>query len=468
MSQRYYPPVAFVSKHKGLIPEAFVLHRNLGKVHPRDVGVDEDVPLEKDTMLLFPFYDYKGLSCFSNHNFTLGGSCHVVNSDTLNGCNLVAVPTEVFESKTDPNDILVHFVVQPTSQMTRGEFENHWNYPSNQQAVQPRAGPGQLTWALCQIKGAAETVELKHRFFRDANLQMVSLALRSFFKSTSADDNDRLLAYLLHYSFDETDTAASYSKPNALSPPSRNLIYHSLENLLMDKDECHKYELDELDEQRLQWLMVMFQPIAIFSFLAEGHSTIDPKLIENFDVRAKIEGCFNEYISKIAFGPIPDIICHSEIALKASVDFLFNVAFPAFKPLELHIKVPFTFKVDGDKEVTIERICSPSFLLEEPDNQEMQHFCFKDAGIIHTTEDASEQHPALIIDDVQTKEEDLVISMSHLSLKPTLLRAQVKSLLAQDSMRQAVQCSAVAPSKKRQCKNRTLHPSGKCHVHMYS
>eukprot|EP00731_Ephydatia_muelleri_P039035 Em1060g2a len=37
--------------------------------------------------------------------------------------------------------------------------------------------------------------------------------------------------------------------PNALAAPSRNLIYRSLENLLVDTDEFDKYELDELDEQ---------------------------------------------------------------------------------------------------------------------------------------------------------------------------------------------------------------------------
>ena len=78
-----------------------------------------------------------------------------------------------------------------------------------------------------------------------------------------ADGNDCLLAYLLHYSFGPTETATSYSKakPNALSAQSRNLIYRSLDNLLMDKDEFFKYELDELDEQRLRRLMATFQQI---------------------------------------------------------------------------------------------------------------------------------------------------------------------------------------------------------------
>ncbi|KAL5502182.1 hypothetical protein EMCRGX_G008912 [Ephydatia muelleri] len=82
----------------------------------------------------------------------------------------------------------------------------------------------QLHWGLCQIAGAAEPVELKHRLFNDPNLQMVSLALRSFVHNAAIS-------------------------PNALAAPSRNLIYRSLENLLVDTDEFDKYELDELDEQ---------------------------------------------------------------------------------------------------------------------------------------------------------------------------------------------------------------------------
>ena len=66
--------------------------------------------------------------------------------------------------------------------------------------------------------------------------------------SALEDDNDRQLAFLLHYSFGPTDTAVSYTKPNALSAPSCNLIYRSLKNLFLDKDEFDKQELDELDE----------------------------------------------------------------------------------------------------------------------------------------------------------------------------------------------------------------------------
>ena len=77
---------------------------------------------------------------------------------------------------------------------------------------------------MCQIAGAAESIILRHFLFNDRSLQMVSLALRSFIHSDLADDNDRQLAFLLHYSFGPTNTAVSYSKPNALSAPSRNLI----------------------------------------------------------------------------------------------------------------------------------------------------------------------------------------------------------------------------------------------------
>lgn len=131
---------------------------------------------------------------------------------------------------------LVHCVVRPTIPTTVEEFEYHWNYPRRpilakevadaekcisepnphprrqrelERAVEslrafdqlPPQLPGtendQLHWGLCQIAGAAEPVELKHRLFNDPNLQMVSLALRSFVHSASANDNDRLLKLLI-------------------------------------------------------------------------------------------------------------------------------------------------------------------------------------------------------------------------------------------------------------------------------
>ena len=63
-------------------------------------------------------------------------------------------------------------------------------------------------------------------------------------------------------SFGSSDVALSYSKPNALSATSRDLIYRSLENLLVDKDEFDNNDLDELDQQRLHWLISVFQPLA--------------------------------------------------------------------------------------------------------------------------------------------------------------------------------------------------------------
>ena len=130
---------------------------------------------------------------------------------------------------------------------------------------------------------------------------MVSLALRSFVHSALADDNDCLLANLLHYSFGPSETATPYSKSNALSAQSRDLMYRSLDNLLTDKDESFKYELDGLDEQRLRWLMAMFQPINTFTVLAEGHLPIDQKLIKNPVWRTQCEHSWWNIFQNVLF-----------------------------------------------------------------------------------------------------------------------------------------------------------------------
>ena len=304
------------------------LHRCPGKVLQRDFCLDLSDGLSVDTLLPFPLPPGKGMSCFNQHNNALNGFCHVVQASSLASCSFELKPTQIFVRKNDHTVKVVHCVVRPTIPMTVEKFEYHWNYPRRpilakevavaekcisepdphprrqreleraveslkvyDQLPQPNHLLGtendQLHWELCQIAGAAEPVELKHRLFNDPNLQMISLALRTFVHSASADDNDRLLAYLLHYSFGATDTAISYSKPNVLAAPSRNLIYRSLENLLVDTDEFDKYELDELDEQCLRWLMVMFQPIAICDWVAEGHSIIDNNTTSNGDLRAQ-------------------------------------------------------------------------------------------------------------------------------------------------------------------------------------
>eukprot|EP00731_Ephydatia_muelleri_P035008 Em0091g11a len=304
MDQLYDPPLPFDAsnrEHLDLQAALTTLHRYPGNTRQIDFGLALPKDLMANTVLPSSIPLGNGMSCFNLHINALSGVCRVVEANLLANCSFEPIPTEIFVLRSNRKVKLVHCVVRPTIPTTVEEFEYHWNYPRRpilakevadaekcisepdphprrqrelERAVEslrafdqlpqlPGTENNQLHWGLCQIAGAAEPVELKHRLFNDPNLQMVSLALRSFVHSASADDNDRLLAYLLHYSFGATDAAISYSKPNALAAPSRYLIYRSLENLLVDTDEFDKYELDELDEQRLRWLMVMFQPIAV-------------------------------------------------------------------------------------------------------------------------------------------------------------------------------------------------------------
>ena len=264
------------------------LHRAPGDFRVKDFySVPPGGSLNDDDQVPVPLI-HKGLSCFSSHNSTLSGACHIVLSKSLDGCDLQATCAEEFRYKvgTEVTECL-HIVVSPKQTMTFGELKYHWNYPQRpileleekkayehysikknkklqrkwEQARDALAayditpqGPGtatdQLQWTLCGVQAAADFVELQGRLFDDPSLQMVALAL-SVYVNTVADPNECPLSYLLYYGFEQNKSADYYSNPSVLSASSRSLIYCALANLKTDKDI-------KLDANECLHLMKMF------------------------------------------------------------------------------------------------------------------------------------------------------------------------------------------------------------------
>ena len=478
------------------------LHRAPGRFREKDFySVPPGGSLNDDDQVPVPLI-HKGLSCFSSHNSTLSGACHIVLSKSLDGCDLQATCAEEFRYKVGTEVAeCVHFVVSPKKPTTFGELKYHWNYPQRpilelegkkayehysikkkkklqrkwEQARDALAayditpqGPGtaddQLQWTLCGVQAAADFVELQGRLFDDPSLQMVALAL-SVYVNTVADPNECPLSYLLYYGFEQNKSADYYSNPSVLSASSRSLIYCALANLQMDKDEFDRYQLDDLDEQRLLFLMEKFQPMKIHSFVAVGRqSSKGQDWIINADMCKKSERCIGDYISKLVGRS-----CDIEMIMCKPGYFLCSLAFPASR--EFCIRTPFTCDIDEEHKITIDHLRFPGFLLEEPSAQEMKNLQFVDSDIMPPQDLAAKQYPQITIDMAQPKEEEVLaekMSGLQVSKRESEHALQPKEEVAKKMSRVlegSVQCSAFAPSVDRQCLKHTLDPSGKCHIH---
>ena len=103
-------------------------------------------------------------------------------------------------------------------------------------------------------------LEFRFRHFDDPSLRMAALALSTFAKSPASEPDERILAYLLYYSFGKTSTALSFSKPFFLAPQLRAVIVRAVLFLLENPTErsVEDLELDSLDILQLQALRGMF------------------------------------------------------------------------------------------------------------------------------------------------------------------------------------------------------------------
>jgi len=141
--------------------------------------------------------------------------------------------------------------------MTVRELEHRWHFSADHDVA--ALGAPHLQWTNCQIQESAD-LEFKFRYFDDPSLRMAALALSTFAKSPASEPDERILAYLLYYSFGKTSTALSFSKPFFLAPQLRAVIVRAvlffLENLTDRLVE--DLELDSLDILQLQALRGMF------------------------------------------------------------------------------------------------------------------------------------------------------------------------------------------------------------------
>ncbi|KAL5469029.1 hypothetical protein EMCRGX_G030209 [Ephydatia muelleri] len=118
------------------------------------------------------------------------------------------------------------------------------------------------------------------RSFDDPDLTLVAFALSVFMDNAVEDANEQLLAHLLYYGFEQSKSAVWYSDPQVLSASSRSLIYSALDNLLMDKGN-YSTKLGNSDEKQLHNLKDKFQPLTIYSVVAEGSIQRPPVLEQN-------------------------------------------------------------------------------------------------------------------------------------------------------------------------------------------
>jgi len=249
------------------------------------------------------------LTGFDMGGVTLGGPCFVAAATSLGSLRLEAVPIEVFTLLSDPSKRIVLWAVRPLHTMDVGTFERLWNYPTAailqrevdvardrqllepdssrrlrdlqkaEQALRDHRPPPSIETLRKMLQRAiervqtdsnpertkevdeasralesAQPVKLQFRSFDDPDMHLLGIALRSFSNSPAASDADRLLVYLLHYSFSKNDTAKKYSVASSLSPASRSVIFCAIVSLLNDTDEIVEFELDDLDELRLRSL----------------------------------------------------------------------------------------------------------------------------------------------------------------------------------------------------------------------
>jgi len=288
-------------------------------------------------------------------------------------------------------------------------------------------------------------------------MHLLGIALRSFSNSPAASDADRLLVYLLYYSFSKNDTAKKYSVASSLSPASRSVIFRAIVSLLNDTDEIVDYELDDLDELRLRSLRDAFQPIETTTFFAIAHSPTKLSLGASY-LRILEQSLVDTLCAPFA-KTLTFFECSSEVAACASVDFLVCLSVPvAFDP---KFRIPFPVLVGKEIAVTVDAIECPSILLEKPDQLDCQHLHLQYSGLEHQS---SNPFPALA-GSAPVFGEFGEVSLKSLRRDPTIFYAPVS--ISNPKLTGAIQCHGWASSKNRQCRNLTLHPSGKCHLHQF-
>jgi len=276
----------------------------------------------------------------------------------------------------------------------------------------------------------------------------------------------------LYYSLGKNHKASSLAEPAALSAPSRELFFCALEFVLDHQDHplVRAEELDDLDLLRLRDLRSIFLPLSFNSFLAVGYSSDEWDITTSPALRSKTETCVSDYIRACIQKSYPDSLpwlkVTTDLNMKKSLDFLISIITPSTKAISLRKIFPFEFDVDGH-HITIAGKVPISIMLEESDAAEIEHVNLnREASIIPIQGVASKTNPIVMV-ETNSLNSDIILGFMGLSLGTTEVlcgKIQPNKLLLAFS----VQCSAHAPSKKRQCLNRTFHPSGKCHVHMYS
>ena len=250
-----------------ILPEDLVHHRAPGHIRcKKDVSLGQDIKLVEKIGEI-------GLSCYDKPNDLLGGACHSVMGSALGGGG--GGGGEVGGGREAGGEGEVG-VGGGGGEEEEAKQEEEGEEKQEEEKKQEEGGKKEMIKVIWHLHAS----ELKDRSFDDPDLTLVAFALSVFMDNAVEDANEQLLAHLLYYGFEQSKSAVWYSDPQVLSASSRSLIYSALDNLLMDKGN-YSTKLGNSDEKQLHNLKDKFQPLTIYSVVAEGSIQRPPVLEQN-------------------------------------------------------------------------------------------------------------------------------------------------------------------------------------------